>query len=215
MPVLKSSAPCPGAVCTAPGAGVERDVVPEHADRVARVQRMAEPRVLELDALHARDRGSELSPRRRCHRRRERLRHDHGAAADVVRGVVELGMERDGQVRRDRPRRGRPDQDRDLAAGQRRHARGQLAGALGRELKLDVDRRRGMILVLDFRLGQRGPAMNAPVHRLLALVDEPLFDEPAERARDRRLILEVHRQVRVVPGAEDAEALKLLRSCCR
>ncbi len=67
-----------------------------------------------------------------------------------------------------------------------------------------------MILVLDLGFGKRGPAMDAPVHRFLALVDEPLLGEPAERARDRRLILEVHRQVRLIPRPEDAEALELL-----
>ena len=67
-----------------------------------------------------------------------------------------------------------------------------------------------MILVLDLGLGQRRAAVDAPVHRLLALVDQALLDEPAERARDRRLVLEVHRQVRRVPRAEDAEPLELL-----
>ena len=66
-----------------------------------------------------------------------------------------------------------------------------------------------MFVVLDFGLGQRGLAVDAPVHRLLALVDQVLFDEPAERTRDRRLVLEVHRQVRGVPGGENAEALEL------
>ena len=67
-----------------------------------------------------------------------------------------------------------------------------------------------MILVLDFGFRERRAAVDAPVHRLLAFVDEILRDEAAERARDRRLVLEVHRQVRRVPGAEDAEALELL-----
>ena len=64
MPVLKSSAPCPGAVCTAPVPGVERDVLAEHADRIAVVQRMAEADALELLALHPRDRPIERRGRR-------------------------------------------------------------------------------------------------------------------------------------------------------
>ena len=44
---------------------------------------------------------------------------------------------------------------------------------------------------------------------LLALVDEPLFDELAQGPRDRRLVAEVHRQVEMVPVAEDAQPLKL------
>ena len=48
------------------------------------------------------------------------------------------------------------------------------------------------------------------MHRLLALVDQALLDEAAERARDRRLVPEVHRQVGLIPVAEDAEPLELL-----
>ena len=59
--------------------------------------------------------------------RRERLGDDDRAAVDVVRGVVELRVERDRQVRRNRPRRRRPDEHRDVAAGERGHARGELA----------------------------------------------------------------------------------------
>ena len=80
--------------------------------------------------------------------------------------------------------------------------------AVGIERELDVDRRRGVLLVLDFRLGQRGAAVDAPVDRFLALVDEPLLDEAAQRARDRRLVPEVHRHVGMRPIAEDAEPLE-------
>ena len=49
------------------------------------------------------------------------------------------------------------------------------------------------------------------MHGLLALVDEPLLDEPSQGARDRGLIPEVHRDVGMIPVAEDAEALEFLR----
>ncbi len=51
--------------------------------------------------------------------------------------------------------------------------------------------------------------MRAPVHGLLALVDHVLLDEPAERAHDRRLVFELQRLVRIVPGAENAEPLEV------
>ena len=180
--------------------------------RVALVQRMPEPDVLEFLALHPGDRRAERRPADGLtDRRRQRLGDDHRASVDVVGRVIELGMKRDRQVRRNRPRAS------SSRSGPRRPARPapgcappSSARIVGRQRKLDVDRRRGVILVLDFRFGQRGAAVDAPVDRLLALVDEPLLDEPAERARDRRLVLEVHRQVRVVPGAEDAEPLELL-----
>jgi hypothetical protein len=142
--------------------------------------------------------------------RGERLRDDHRSPVDVVGGVVEFRMKRDRQVRRNRPRRRRPDQYRDRARGEFGDALGEFVGALGRERELDVNRRRRVILVLDLRLGERRAAMDAPVDRLLAFVDEPLLDEPSEGARDRRLIAEVHGQVRLIPGAENSEALELL-----
>ena len=68
-----------------------------------------------------------------------------------------------------------------------------------------------MIVVLHLGFRQRGPAVNAPVHGLLALVDNVAFDELSECAYDVRLIAESHRQVRLVPLAADAEPLELLR----
>jgi hypothetical protein len=65
------------------------------------------------------------------------------------------------------------------------------------------------LVVFDLGLGQRGPAGDAPVDRLLRLVDEPLLGEGRELAHDRRLIARGHGEVRVVPLAEDAEALEL------
>src|SRR5688572_12548907 len=53
--------------------------------------------------------------------------------------------------------------------------------------------------------------MDAPVHRLLALVNEPAIDETPERARDSGLIPEVHGQVRLVPRPQDTQALELRR----
>ena len=79
----------------------------------------------------------------------------------------------------------RTDTSRPASAGTRA---AELGGALGFERKLDVDRRRRVVVVLDLGLGERGAAVNAPVDRLLALVDEPPLDELAERARDVRLV---------------------------
>ena len=66
-----------------------------------------------------------------------------------------------------------------------------------------------MLLVFDLGLGERGAVVPAPVDRLEALVDEALLEESVEGLDDTRLIGEVHRRVRVVPAAEDAEALEL------
>ncbi len=93
--------------------------------------------------------------------------------------------------------------------GQRRQALRQLGRAGIAQRELDVDRRRGVRLVLHLGFGQRGAAVRAPVHGLLALVDHVLLDEPAERADDGGLVAERHGLVGVVPQADDAEALEV------
>jgi hypothetical protein len=67
-----------------------------------------------------------------------------------------------------------------------------------------------MLFVLDFRFGERRAAVDAPVDGLLSLVDEALLDECAQGTGDRGLVLEIHREVRVIPVAENPQALELL-----
>src|SRR5207237_7753568 len=99
------------------------------------------------------------------------------ATLDVVRRVIERRMKRDREVRRNRPWRRRPDEDRHALAGESGYAPRELVRALRRERELDVDRWRHVVGVFDLGLRQRRAAMDAPVHRLLAFVDEPLLDE--------------------------------------
>ena len=87
---------------------------------------------------------------------------------------------------------------------------GDLFGMVGMYLEGDVDGRRVLVLVLDFGLGQRRGAVQAPVHRLQPLVEVTLFEDSAERADFVGLGLECHRQVRVVPLAKNAEADEVL-----
>src|SRR5215470_8893230 len=189
--------------------GVERDVLAEDADRIAVVKRMAEADAFELPSFHLRDRLREIASDDRSNRRRELLGDDHRPAVDVERCVVELRMERDGEVGRNRPWGRGPDEDRDLTSVERGDALGQLTGARVRERKLDVDRGRRVIRVLDLGFRKRRAAVNAPVDRFLPFVDKPLLDAFPKRSRDRRLVREIHRDVRVVPVAEDQQALEL------
>ena len=119
-------------------------------------------------------------------------------------------MEGDRQVGRDRPRRRRPDEHRRRGAGRVREARRKVRPALRREREVHVDRRRDVRLVLHLGVGERRAAVDAPVDRLLAPVDEVLLDEGAQGADDRRLVAVAHREVRPLPVAEDAEALEVL-----
>ena len=119
-------------------------------------------------------------------------------------------MEGHREVRRNRPGRRRPDQHGRGPAGQRRHALAQGPGAGAVQRKLDVDRGRRVGLVLHLGLGERRPAVDAPVHGLLALVDRALLDERSQRAHDGGLVAVVHGEVRRVPGAQDAQPLEVV-----
>jgi hypothetical protein len=191
------------------GAGLERHVLAKDAEGVARVQRVLEAHPLEHVALHPGDRSIEGAADGLPNSRRQRFGDDDGPAVYVERRVVKRRVKGDRQVRWNRPRGCGPDEDRDVAPGEGRYARGELAVTRRRQRKLDVDRGGRVILVFDFGFRQRGAAMDAPVDRLPALVDEILLDEFAQSTDDRRLVAEVHREVGVRPVAKNAEALKL------
>ena len=68
-----------------------------------------------------------------------------------------------------------------------------------------VDRRRFLFLVLDFRLGQRRTAVEAPVDRLQPLEDKATLNHLGQRADFTGLVGEVHGLVGVVPVTQNAE----------
>ena len=147
---------------------------------------MPEADVLELVALHpARPARRTVRPAAAATAGRQRLGDDHGAGRRrrTRRSRTRGGTRSPGSTgsstassSRSAPTRWRP-----ASAGTRAASSAALLGA---QRELDVDRRRRVVLVLDLRLGQRRAAVDAPVDRLLALVDEPLLDELA-RARAR------------------------------
>ena len=118
--------------------------------------------------------------------------------------VLEFGVEGDGDVGRDGPRRGGPDEAVDVAAGERGMDRAGVAG----ELEAHPDGGTGVVLVLDLGLGQSGAAVEAPVDGLQALVDRTLAEEVDESAGDDGFVLRTHGEVGLIPAAEDAEALE-------
>src|SRR5713226_8649043 len=135
-----------------------------------------------------------------------RLRDHIDLARDGDRDVGLCRMNRDREVGRQRPGRGRPD-----------HREGGTARELRRELcrhrgqrELHVHGRRPLVLVLDLGLGERRLTVHAPVDRLQPLVDETAADEASELARDDRLVVGRHRDVGVLPVAEHAEAHELV-----
>ena len=190
----------------APGPRLERHVVGQDEEGVAVGERMAAPHPLEAPRAERRKDRRGGKPRLGREPFRKPLGDDVHLAARLERDVVVVGMERDPEVGRDRPRRGRPDDEEDLLPRKRRVDRlGRL-----REGELDVDGGGGVVRVLDFGLGQRRPAREAPVDRLRPLVHRAALHEPAELAQDAGLVVERHRPVRVLPVAQHAEALELL-----
>jgi len=150
-----------------------------------------------LDADLGHDRGDEF------------VGHDqHAVPVRLHRGVIELRVEGDGQVGRDGPGRGGPDD----------HVRIFLVVPEPRDpfryvrdhLEAHEDGRRGLVVVFDLRLGQRRLARGAPVHRLSGLVQGTLADERAQLSDDGGLVPVGHGHIRVLPQAEHAEALEFL-----
>ncbi|MCY1366785.1 hypothetical protein D9M69_536910 [compost metagenome] len=91
-----------------------------------------------------------------------------------------------------------------------------MVGAEGLEHLLALVRFEGhvdglafLVGVFDLELGQRGAAVEAPVHGLQAPVHEAALDHALERAQLAGFIGEVHRLVRMVPFAQHAQALEV------
>ncbi len=175
------------------GAGVEGDVVAEHGGRVARRSRgggsAAPPARVPLTSNSAgpsarrptgRAPGRGLVPQALGERAAARRCPSTG-----VEAVVEVGVEGERQVGRQRPGRGGPDHRGDTLAPQLRRALRPARPARRRQREAHVDLRADVVVVvLDLGLGQRGAAGDAPVHRLLGLVDQPLLDELGQRPHD-------------------------------
>ena len=66
-----------------------------------------------------------------------------------------------------------------------------------------------MIFVLDFGFGKRSTVINAPVDGLAPAVDVTFLHKIQKRAGDGGLVFMAHRQVGIVPAAENSEALEI------
>ena len=122
-----------------------------------------------------------------------------------VDGVGDGGTIADRPVGRDGPGRGGPDHHRGADQGGRAEGR-----RLPHHRELDPDRRRGVLVVLDLGVGERGALHRAPHHRLGAAVELAAHQELVELADDGGLGAVVHGGVAVVPVAQHAQALELL-----
>ena len=75
--------------------------------------------------------------------------------------------------------------------------------------KSNIQSLRLFVRILNFEFGQRGSAIEAPVHRLQTSVHKPSFDHAFERTDLLSLILEVHRAVRMVPFTQYPQPLEV------
>src|SRR5262245_32675389 len=122
-------------------------------------------------------------------------------------------METDRLIGRECPWGGRPDHDTNqLDIEGERDAGECLAQYRGRrdQRELHIDRGRGVIFILDFRLSQGGLVRRAPEHRLQSFIYASPLYKCTELTNDRGLIAWIHREIGMLPIAQDAEPLKLL-----
>ncbi len=151
--------------------------------------------------------------------------------------IFRCQIERDGPITRNRPRGGSPNYyfcalktlD-ELSLGDER-----IVGIQGRSVAIACNRPKvpeailtdgvfgdlddwepyihrvaGMLLVFDLRLGERRLFDDAPHHRLGSAIEQAIGDELEDLAGDLRLGGIAHRQIGMLPIADDAEPLELL-----
>ncbi len=185
--------------------GIRRHVVRQDRKRIPVDEGMTKPEPFHGTALETRyDLARESGILEEA--LQKRLGHDEGLVTAAHADVGEVGMEGDGEVGRERPRGGRPYDSAEVAAVE---ALGQPVVLSRRQRELYRDSRRRVVVVLDFGLGQRRLAMDAPLHGLHALVGVSLQEAVGEGPGDGRLISVIHGLVRMVPVAEYAQPFEL------
>ena len=116
-------------------------------------------------------------------------------------------MHCDAQVRRQGPRRGGPDQHEYFASCEGRINLCRIAC----QRKLYINRRARVLVVLDFRFSERRLIVNAPVDGPRALVNETALNKAREQPGGLGFVMVGHRDVGIVPLAQDSEPLKIFR----
>ena len=187
----------------AAGAGVGRDVVGEDDGRRAVDEGVLGLQAFERAALDLEAVGGAFERAGRDERVAQSRSDEERAVAVADLDVFEVGMDGDREVRGQRPRRGRPDDD-----GERMR-RGELFGGGIGDREGDPDGVGALVLIFDLGLGEGGLARDGPIHRLLRTIDQALLDEAREAREDLRLVGRIHRAVFGRPVGEDAEALEL------
>ncbi len=190
------------------GTGVRGDMVAANDRHLTRIERMLQCQMLERRPLATRQCQRLLltvtAKRRLC----QRMGQNQQATTGLNQIVIKLRMHTDRLVGRQCPRRRSPDHG--IGVIGHRDAKRLAQHSLVHHLETDIDRRRVLVLVLDFGFCQRGTAIHAPMHRFAALIQVAVFVNVAERAHDIGLGAVIHGQVGVIPIAQHAETDEIL-----
>ena len=190
------------------GTRVQRDVIAQDRRDVKIEERVLKAHQLQLGAVHHRQDGVISNAGALHHAVDQVFCQDQRLTVNLHQRIVKLRGERDGAVRRQGPRGGGPDNQRNRAVDVGHAKFRQHRRFIGR-VERHVDGRRGFVVILDFRFSQRGAAVYAPVHRLSAFVQVAVADDFTQRADDVGFGFEVHGQVWVRPVAEHAQTDKV------
>src|SRR5262249_5609626 len=79
------------------------------------------------------------------------------------------------------------------------------------ERKLHINRRARVLVILNLRLGERRLILDTPVNRSRAFINPATLDKTRKHARRLGFVVVRHREIRIVPLAEDAESFEIAR----
>ena len=133
------------------------------------------------------------------------LGHDIEFTVGTEHAVFLVRIQGNGLVSGQSPDGGGPDDEIGLG---KVAERGQLSLVVC-HFELDINRGAGVILILDFGFCQSRLILGAPVYRLQSFIDIPLFKHLPEDLHLPCLKRGVHGQIRMVPVADNTQALEL------
>ncbi len=192
-------------------AGIEGDVVGKDDGHFAGEERMMQHQPLEQRTLETGQRhGVQGAVAAQCRLGKPLGQHEQDDSRRQLRldqHVGQPGAQGHRLVGRQRPGRRGPDRHRHRSACADFEPPVQLPGIDDFETRIEGGR--GLVQVFHFGLGQRRPAVEAPVHGLVAPQQVAVLDDAGEAADLLGLEAGVQREVRTVPVAQHAEATEV------
>ena len=122
-------------------------------------------------------------------------------------GVFKIRMNCDPEIRRQRPGRRGPDQHKNFSPGECRIDQRRIA----LQRKLHVDRRARVLVIFNLSFRKRSLVLETPVNRARAFVNLTTLDKAREHPRGFGFVVVRHREVWIVPLAEDSESFEIAR----